>query len=253
MCCLRTLPSVRSLSSDRQAFGDPVHPAEARGRRVGRQRVAAVDHLKGVVMCPGMAASWSSSFAAAVGGWNSIPSTAPLPDPGVRRRGAGRVGRGDLELSEAVAPMDAGLHDRPLRFIPLRALSAFDLIVDSLVLLPRLAFLPPLFDSLPHNPTSMHGLVDGNNFYASCERVFNPSLRGRPGVVLSNNDGCTIARSRKSRTWGLAWATHPRDPAGLAEAAERVIGQLGPLWRPVLAVGLNPEGPLSPSRGLQHR
>ncbi|MBO2030894.1 hypothetical protein J4D99_05795 [Siccationidurans ginsengisoli] len=36
----------------------------------------------------------------------------------------------------------------------------------------------------------MFGLVDCNNFYASCERVFRPELEGRPVVVLSNNDGC---------------------------------------------------------------
>jgi len=41
----------------------------------------------------------------------------------------------------------------------------------------------------------MFALVDGNNFYASCERVFRPSLQGRPVVVASNNDGCAIARS----------------------------------------------------------
>ena len=41
----------------------------------------------------------------------------------------------------------------------------------------------------------MFALVDCNNFYASCERVFNPALRLRPVVVLSNNDGCIIARS----------------------------------------------------------
>ena len=39
-------------------------------------------------------------------------------------------------------------------------------------------------------------LIDCNNFYASCERVFDPRLRGRPVVVLSNNDGCAISRSR---------------------------------------------------------
>ena len=38
-------------------------------------------------------------------------------------------------------------------------------------------------------------LVDGNGFHASCERLFRPSLRGVPVVVLSNNDGCVIARS----------------------------------------------------------
>ena len=40
------------------------------------------------------------------------------------------------------------------------------------------------------------GLCDANNFYCSCERVFNPQLRGVPVVVLSNNDGCCIARSQ---------------------------------------------------------
>ena len=39
-------------------------------------------------------------------------------------------------------------------------------------------------------------IVDANNFYVSCERVFDPSLEGRPVVVLSNNDGCVIARSQ---------------------------------------------------------
>ncbi|MBW3822009.1 Y-family DNA polymerase, partial [Aeromonas hydrophila] len=38
-------------------------------------------------------------------------------------------------------------------------------------------------------------LVDVNNFYASCERLFRPDLKGRPIVVLSNNDGCVVARS----------------------------------------------------------
>lgn len=41
----------------------------------------------------------------------------------------------------------------------------------------------------------MFALIDGNNFYVSCERVFRPSLAGLPVVVLSNNDGCAIARS----------------------------------------------------------
>ena len=46
-------------------------------------------------------------------------------------------------------------------------------------------------------------LVDCNNFYASCERVFNPSLEGRPVVVLSNNDGCIIARSNEAKALGI--------------------------------------------------
>jgi DNA polymerase V len=49
----------------------------------------------------------------------------------------------------------------------------------------------------------MLGLVDGNNFYASCERVFDPRLRGRPVIVLSNNDGCAIARSQEAKALGI--------------------------------------------------
>lgn len=47
----------------------------------------------------------------------------------------------------------------------------------------------------------MIGLVDCNNFYASCERAFNPKLRGKPIVVLSNNDGCVIARSNEVKKY----------------------------------------------------
>jgi DNA polymerase V len=46
-------------------------------------------------------------------------------------------------------------------------------------------------------------LVDCNNFYASCERVFQPKLRGKPVVVLSNNDGCVIARSNEAKAIGI--------------------------------------------------
>jgi len=49
----------------------------------------------------------------------------------------------------------------------------------------------------------MYGLIDCNNFYASCERVFNPSLNGTPIVVLSNNDGCVIARSAEAKALGI--------------------------------------------------
>lgn len=49
----------------------------------------------------------------------------------------------------------------------------------------------------------MFALVDCNNFYASCERVFNPSLNGKPVVVLSNNDGCVIARSNEAKELGI--------------------------------------------------
>lgn len=49
----------------------------------------------------------------------------------------------------------------------------------------------------------MIGLIDCNNFYASCERIFRPDLEGRPIVVLSNNDGCVIARSQESKALGI--------------------------------------------------
>lgn len=49
----------------------------------------------------------------------------------------------------------------------------------------------------------MYALVDCNNFYVSCERFFNPSLSGKPVVVLSNNDGCFIARSNEAKALGL--------------------------------------------------
>jgi DNA polymerase V len=52
----------------------------------------------------------------------------------------------------------------------------------------------------------MFALVDCNNFYVSCERVFNQSLIGKPVVVLSNNDGCIIARSEEAKKLGLQMA-----------------------------------------------
>jgi len=49
----------------------------------------------------------------------------------------------------------------------------------------------------------MFGLADCNNFYVSCERVFDPSLYGKPVVVLSNNDGCVISRSQEAKLLGI--------------------------------------------------
>ncbi len=49
----------------------------------------------------------------------------------------------------------------------------------------------------------MFALLDVNSFYASCETVFRPDLRGKPVVVLSNNDGCVIARSAEAKTLGI--------------------------------------------------
>ena len=52
----------------------------------------------------------------------------------------------------------------------------------------------------------MYALVDCNNFYASCERVFQPQWQGKPVVVLSNNDGCIISRSEEAKALGIGMA-----------------------------------------------
>lgn len=49
----------------------------------------------------------------------------------------------------------------------------------------------------------MFALIDGNSFYCSCERVFRPDLRHKPLVVLSNNDGCVVARSSEAKALGV--------------------------------------------------
>lgn len=57
---------------------------------------------------------------------------------------------------------------------------------------------------MPAKPTRSIALIDVNNFYVSCERVFNPKLVGKPVVVLSNNDGCAVARSNEVKALGVA-------------------------------------------------
>ena len=57
------------------------------------------------------------------------------------------------------------------------------------------------------NNRTKFALVDCNNFYASCERVFEPKLEGKPIVVLSNNDGCIIARSNEAKALGIKMGT----------------------------------------------
>ncbi len=49
----------------------------------------------------------------------------------------------------------------------------------------------------------MFALIDCNNFYVSCERVFNPKLNGKPVIVLSNNDGCAVSRSNEAKSLGI--------------------------------------------------
>lgn len=53
----------------------------------------------------------------------------------------------------------------------------------------------------------MYALVDCNNFFVSCERVFRPDLEGKPVVVLSNNDGCVVSRSNESKAMGIKMGT----------------------------------------------
>ena len=53
----------------------------------------------------------------------------------------------------------------------------------------------------------MYALIDGNTFYASCERVFDPTLQNRPVVVLSNNDGCIVTLTKEAKALGLKRGT----------------------------------------------
>ncbi|MBN1334177.1 MAG: Y-family DNA polymerase, partial [Synergistales bacterium] len=61
----------------------------------------------------------------------------------------------------------------------------------------------PFIQGLRNMPEEIFALVDCNNFYVSCERVFDPSLKGFPVTVLSNNDGCVIARSEEAKKLGI--------------------------------------------------
>ena len=53
----------------------------------------------------------------------------------------------------------------------------------------------------------MYGIIDCDNCYVSCERVFRPDLNGKPVVVLSNNDGCVVARSNEAKKMGIKAGT----------------------------------------------
>jgi DNA polymerase V len=94
----------------------------------------------------------------------------------------------------------------------------------------------------------VYALVDGNNFYVSCERVFRPSLQGRPVVVLSNNDGCAIARSNEAKALGVRMGhpwhqiRHLEDEAGLIalSANFELYGDMSDRMMS-LAAGLGPE------------
>ena len=76
----------------------------------------------------------------------------------------------------------------------------------------------------------MFALIDGNSFYCSCERAFDPKLRNKPVVVLSNNDGCAIARTHEAKDLGVAMGegdyhialTMPNDPRERSMMLRRV-------------------------------
>jgi DNA polymerase V len=94
----------------------------------------------------------------------------------------------------------------------------------------------------------MYALVDCNNFYVSCERVFRPSLNGKPVVVLSNNDGCAIARSNEAKALGIAMGApwfkikHLQEDAGLVALSANfaLYGDLSDRMMS-LAAGLGPQ------------
>ena len=56
---------------------------------------------------------------------------------------------------------------------------------------------------MKYNTNKIFALVDCNNFYASCERLFSPELKSKAIVVLSNNDGCIVARSNEAKELGM--------------------------------------------------
>ena len=69
----------------------------------------------------------------------------------------------------------------------------------------------------------MYGLCDCNNFFVSCERVFRPDLEGRPVVVLSNNDGCVVARSNEAKAIGIGMGQPYFQARGLLERHNGVV------------------------------
>ena len=73
----------------------------------------------------------------------------------------------------------------------------------------------------------MFALADCNNFFASCERVFRPDLQGKPVIVLSNNDGCAIARSNEAKALGIRMGDPFFKIKGLVEKFTSLIAANG--------------------------
>lgn len=94
----------------------------------------------------------------------------------------------------------------------------------------------------------LYALLNGNNFYVSCERIFDPRLHGRPVVVLSNNDGCASARSDEAKALGIRrgapWfqIRHLEHEAGLVALSANfaLYGDISDrmrAWRPGSGIG----------------
>jgi DNA polymerase V len=69
----------------------------------------------------------------------------------------------------------------------------------------------------------MYALVDCNNFFVSCERAFQPELEGKPVVVLSNNDGCVVARSNESKAMGIKMGTPFFQVRNLSDSGKLIV------------------------------
>ena len=105
------------------------------------------------------------------------------------------------------------------------------------------------------NNRTKFALVDCNNFYASCERVFEPKLEGRPIVVLSNNDGCIIARSNEAKALGIKMGSALLQTQKLNYSKRRSgeVFKLSFIWRHVLKSDEGYWRVLTCSRGLLYR
>ena len=77
------------------------------------------------------------------------------------------------------------------------------------------------------NAPNIFALVDCNNFFVSCERVFRPELENRPVIVLSNNDGVVISRSEEAKALGVISETVPRER--LLDRAREIAGRIAKL------------------------
>ena len=86
----------------------------------------------------------------------------------------------------------------------------------------------------------MIALVDCNNFYASCERVFRPDLERKPIVVLSNNDGCVIARSNEAKRLGIQMGEPAFKKRSFSkERYKGLLNKFCAIWRYVKACNVN--------------